>query len=135
MEDNEGLNWDIAAGELTDMGLVCTADQLQDPEWCYRELGKMGYSLRITYETDEHYLAKVRAIGKMSLDHPVVQQTVAQIKEAGGGYFTYQLEGREYQTRGTHNTFMLESLPQCAAIALTNMVRLNKEKLGNSTIN
>ena len=124
------MDWPVAAQQITDFGVPVTPEQLQDPEQCARELAKLGFSLRITTLTEQSYLNQVRAIGKLDPDSAFAQQTVAEIR-AAGVFFTYQLEGgnESYRVdaRGSHNTFLAESMAQCAAVALFNVARLTKE--------
>ena len=124
------MDWPAAAQQITDFGVPTTAEELQNPEWCARQLAKLGFSLRITTLTEQSYLNQVRAIGKIDPAGALAQETVASIREAGV-FFTYQLEGgnEKYQVdgRGAHNTFLAESMPQCAAIALWNVAKLSAE--------
>lgn len=120
---DDSVNWTEAVGLLVGSGIDCRPEELSNPDWCARKLASMGYSLQITTETKESYLAKVIAIGKLSLDNPIVLETVANL-EKEGCFFTYQLFGLPlYPTRGAHNTFFCVTMSQAAALALFNTVR------------
>lgn len=116
-------DWPALCDELREFGYDFTPEQVADPDWCIKELGRMGYSISVTFMTPDEYLDMVSQIGAVNVNSTFVRDNLNTISQLGGVY-SYQLKGGRYATRGAHSSPLVPRLDVCASAALYNICRL-----------
>jgi hypothetical protein len=102
--------WFNLANEFQEMGVDYQPTDLADPDWCIKELARLGYSISVTYVTR----AWARQRFNREPDYPPGVE----------GMYTYQLWGPRYPDRGVHSSPLMLNLSEAPAIALFNIRRL-----------
>lgn len=119
-------DWENYAKQLNqEFGTRYTAEQIGNPDWCLKEMGRYGYSCAITLQTPETILS-MWAANKLDPSEPE-RKRYLENAAANGGFYTYQLLGRQYTRRGNHPSPICMTLQQAAAVALYNILRLRPE--------
>lgn len=105
------MDWTALADEIFEAsGTRYDPADLQSPDWCARELARMGYSINFLFTTLE-YATHVHG------RPPAMPEAFAGVP------VTYQLWGPLYPERGAHPSPLCPSLQVAAATALYNMRR------------
>jgi hypothetical protein len=102
--------WQALAEEMKEFGCNYTAEQLNDPDWCAKELARLGYSITYSYITLESATA-------LRGEPPAIPEAFPN--------WTYQLWGPRYSKRGNHDVYAVPDLNLAGATALYNICRLN----------
>jgi hypothetical protein len=110
----EGLN--------AEFGVSYTAEQIADPDWCFKEIGRLGYSCQITLITPE-IIRQRWETHKIDPSDKERREYLEEI-ERNGGFYTYQLQGHQYKERGSHQSPMSLNLQDSAAVALYNVLKV-----------
>ena len=100
--------WTELSKEFEQIGVNYQPTELANPDWCIKELARLGYSISVTYVTR----AWARKRFNREPDYPNGME----------GMYTYQLWGPRYPERGAHP--LMDSLDNAVAVALFNIRQL-----------
>jgi hypothetical protein len=114
---NEDLRWQALAKEIEETsGREFSPDDIKRIEFCYEEVGKLGFSMSITFLPDWHF--------KNAWKERDRTPTQEELEQLGSGKYSYQLLGGIYEERGNHPCPLLDSPQLAAATALFNVCHL-----------
>lgn len=97
-------------------GTAYDPKDLQDFEWCFKEIGRLGFSVSVTFLPFSYF--------EDAWKQHEVRPSPKQIDQAKNGLFSYQLKGGRYAERGKHDCPLLTTATECVATALFNIHRL-----------
>ena len=117
---NDDDRWIHLAEEIEGTsGQKYNPDDLKSIDFCYKEVGRYGFSMSVTFLPDWHFKEEWKKHG--------VKATKEKVKELGAGKYSYQLLGGIYEERGDHPCPLAETPEMAAAAALFNVCRLRAE--------
>ena len=117
---NEDEDWKVLANDIKECsGKGYDWNDIKNPEFCYKELARLGFSLSVTFLPTWHFEDHRKKAG--------VPLTDEEREKLGDGKWSYQLEGGKYKDRGNHACPLTNSLEQAASIELYNVCRLQYE--------
>lgn len=97
-----------------------TLEKLKDADFVYREIGRLGFSMSITYSPVDMVNASRLRTGKKAL-------APDERKAIGEGGFTFQLLGGPITTRGEHASPVCPNMSEMLATALFNVLNICKQ--------
>ena len=97
-------------------GTVYDPKDLQDFEWCFKEIGRLGFSISVTFLPFSYFQAAWKENG--------VTPEPEQVERTRAGLFSYQLKGGRYKSRGDHDCPLFSRAGECLSTALFNVHRL-----------
>jgi hypothetical protein len=103
--------WRALSQEFRQFGITYQPAKLADPDWCVKELARLGYSISVTYVT------RAWAFSQFGRD--------PDYPNGIDGMYTYQLWGPRYQNRGAHPCPLVDTIDGATAVALFNVCRLD----------
>jgi hypothetical protein len=112
------MDWQVLAKEINQFGNNYTVEQLQDPDWCIKEIARKGYAINITYITREY----AKSLFGRYPDYP----------PEVNGLYRYGLWGPRYTKIGDHSSPVTDNLADAAATALFNLCHLDWHDLQDS---
>lgn len=118
--------WDDIASEFAEVSqgrYTVTDAQVMDSDWVMREILRLGYSMTVTFTTPDELIQKRRSNGVMTEDRHA--QAMLDEVRVFDGFYTYQLLGHQYASRGAHASPTTPDLQYCLVTALLNVVRLH----------
>ena len=94
-------------------------EDLANIEFCYQEVGRLGFSMSITFLPDWYFKEEWKKHGR--------EPSEVKVLELGPGKYSYQLLGGPYEDRGNHPCPLLDTPQDAASTALFNICRLKAE--------
>ena len=114
---NDDEKWEGLSAEIEECsGKRYDPEDLKNIEFCYKEVGRLGFSMSVTFLPDWHFKEEWAEHG--------VEPTKEKLKALGDGKYSYQLLGGIYKDRGDHPCPLMDTPELAAATALFNVARL-----------
>lgn len=105
------------ASRVKPVHLPYTSEQVKDADFVHREIGRLGFSMSITYSPIDMVNASRVRSGKPAL-------TAEEHQAVGDGGFTFQLLGGPIQRRGEHASPVCPNMNEMLATALFNVLNI-----------
>jgi len=119
-------NWAELAREIEKVsGYHYGPKALASVDFCCRELGRLGFSMRIRYYPKWEWEWEQERAGN-GLPPP----TKEEAEKWGEGKYCYQLKGGPIEEPGAHSSPLVNTPEEAAATALFNVCRLYINKKG-----